>query len=204
MPDTANTPTVPAAGQQGAPDPAEAMLAAAMADMNGDPKDADGGQQNDEQGSSTPWTDPESARREIERLRRENAGWRTKLREVEPIVEQWRQLEEASKTDLQRLEERATAAERERDELRAQAARLRAAAEFGIPADLVDLLGTGDDEQIKARAKVLAERLGAAQAAPPRVRPVEALRSGAAPSSDGPPDANAWFRGFLSSARNNQ
>ncbi|GAA2618789.1 hypothetical protein SMC26_40340 [Actinomadura fulvescens] len=179
MPDTAN-PGAPAAGQPDA-DTTPAPTPQDLADRLNKPD---------------PWDAPETARAEIERLRREAAGWRTKLREVEPIVE-------ASKTDTQRLEDRAGSAERERDELRAQVARLAVAAEVGIPAEFVDMLGAGDDEQIRQRARLIAERLTAQTATgAPRVRPVESLTPGAAPAAaETDRDPNAWFRDFLSSAR---
>lgn len=73
--------------------------------------------------------------------------------------------------------------------LRLQVARERSARRHGLDDDLIELLGTGTDEQIEARAKTLAERIGAAAstpAAPVPRRPVENLRGGGDPSA--PPE----------------
>ncbi|HEX8626731.1 MAG TPA: hypothetical protein VF755_00980 [Catenuloplanes sp.] len=70
--------------------------------------------------------------------------------------------------------------------LRAELTRERLARRYGLDDDLVDLLGTGSDEQIEARAKTLADRLskpGASGSPVPR-RPIEQLRGGADPTSD--------------------
>lgn len=74
------------------------------------------------------------------------------------------------------------------DALRAQLARERAGRRHGLDDDLVDLLGTGTDEQIEARAAALAARLAPAGTAPaptspvPR-RPVEQLHGGGDPTT---------------------
>lgn len=146
-----------------------------------------------------PWGDPDAARKEIEKLRRENASWRTKYNDAKPVLEQFKQLEEASKTDLQRHEERAVTAEKERDELRTNLARMTAATKHSIPADLVDLLGSGSEEDIEARAELLAKKLQATAPAS-NGRPVESLRPGAAPGdASSNADPNAWLRRALGS-----
>jgi hypothetical protein len=179
--DTATTPP-PAAGQpEGATPPAPA------------------GQTSDPDANATPWADPDAARAEIQRLRGEAASWRTKLREAEPLAAKYREFEQSQKTEAQKALEAQTAAEQERDDLRAANARLMAAATHNIPADLIDFLGTGTPEEIGKRAELLAARLPATQQTPPPAsgggRPVEALRPGAAPA--GAPDdsdPNAWLR----------
>ncbi|MHC3427181.1 hypothetical protein [Streptomyces sp. DT18] len=60
-----------------------------------------------------PWADPAAARREIERLRKESASYRTKARELEPLAAKARELEDAQKSEAERLTEQ-LAAERER------------------------------------------------------------------------------------------
>ncbi|MGW3491759.1 hypothetical protein [Streptomyces sp. NPDC001054] len=60
-----------------------------------------------------PWADPAAARREIERLRKESASYRTKARELEPLAAKARELEDAQKSEAERLTEQLTA-ERER------------------------------------------------------------------------------------------
>ena len=108
------------------------------------------------------------------------------------------EIEDAQKTEQQRLQDRATAAEQRAAHLQAANARLLAATTFGIPAELIELLGDGDEEQINERARLLAERLAAATPAPTpapplSTRPVESLKPGAAPSASDP-DPDAWLR----------
>lgn len=128
---------------------------------------------------------PQWARDSLTKANREAANYRTQVAELKPKADQFSALEEASKTEAQRLSETAATAQRDADEARAEAIRYKAAATHGIPADHFDLLGTGTEEEITARAEKLAALL-AVQAAPPTVpatpvRPLEQLRPGATP-----------------------
>lgn len=105
--------------------------------------------------------------------------------------------EDAQKSEQQRMQDRAQAAETQLAALQAQNARLMAATVHGIPAELIDLLGDGTDEQINERAELLAAKLAAAapsaHVTPPQTRPVESLKPGAAPAG-GEQDPDAWLR----------
>ena len=179
-----------------------------------DPQQPAGGSQDDSKpqqrvqqssGSSDPWADPEAARKEIEKLRRESAGWRTKYRDAEPQLSEYQKWVDSQKSEQQKLQEAKETAERELTGLRSANARLMAAATHNLPPDLIDLLGDGSADDIDARAKLLAEKLAAAApAAAPAAepakpasagrRPVEALTPGAKPASEEPDDPNAWLR----------
>jgi hypothetical protein len=161
-------------------------------------------------GKKDPWDDPESARREIEKVRREAAKWRTQYRDAEPQLAEYKKWLDSQKTEHERLAEAKETAERELTTLRSANARLMAAATHNLPPDLIDFLGDGTEEQIDERARVLAARL-AAQAAPaepatesprpaPR-RPVESLTPGARPAGAAPADPNDAFREFLNARR---
>lgn len=107
-------------------------------------------------------------------------------------------LEEAQKTELQRATDRAGGLEKQLADLQSANARLLAAATYNIPPDLIELLGSGSEEEISARAEALAERLKAAvpppaPAAAPQ-RPVESLTPGAAPASSAPATPDDWIR----------
>lgn len=220
MPDTADT-TEPAgqaddttttgataAGQADATatddDQAQLLLADAMSqdDTGGQSKTGDGRTQ------TNVWDDPESARREIEKVRREAAKWRTQFREAEPQLTEYKKWLDSQKTEQQRLAEAKETAERELTTLRSANARLMAAATHNLPPDLIDFLGDGTEEQIDERARVLAERLSAVPAEPapeqprpaPR-RPVESLTPGARPADEPPGDTNEAFRQFVNSRR---
>jgi dsDNA-specific endonuclease/ATPase MutS2 len=129
---------------------------------------------------------PQWARDAITKANKEAAGYRTKLAEVQPMADQFRQLEEASKSELQRIQEAQAAAEKRAEQAAAEAIRYKAAATHGIPADHFDLLGSGTEEEITARAEKISTLLAAQaqqQTPPPKPqsRPVEHMRPGATP-----------------------
>lgn len=197
MQDTADT--TQAAGQPDASSNDATQQALAATVPQTDARSGDGAQDapaGQQQTAADPWADPEAARREIEKLRRESAGWRTKYREAEPQLTEYQKWQDAQKTEQQRLTEAKEAAERELGDLRSTNARLMAAATHNIPPDLIDLLGGGTDDEINARAEILAERLKATAPVPTPTsgRPVESLTPGASPGSSAPADPNAWLR----------
>ena len=194
MPDTAEIPE--AAGQPENDDMAQQLLADAAADS--DPRDGE----EQEQAGGDPWADPEKARKEIETLRRRNSNYRLKLKEAEPQLAEYKQYLDSRKTEQERLAEAKSAAEARLAEVMATNARLMAAATHGIPAELIDLLGAGTEDEIDARARLLAERLAApsdptppAAPRPASTRPVESLTAGGRPADDPPPlDMDAYLR----------
>jgi hypothetical protein len=137
-----------------------------------------------------PARSPEDLQAEIQKLRKENASWRTKYREAEPIVQKHQEMEEAQKTELQRAQEALEQERRSRTEIETGYTRLELAVQFNIPPDDIDLIGSGSREEMEARAA----RLGALHAAsaktppPPSDRPVEGLRPGATPEPPKPAD----------------
>ncbi len=143
---------------------------------------------------------PEWAREAISKANREAATYRTQLREVQPLAEKARELEQAQMSEAQRAAERAAQAERERDALRSEALRYKAAAKHGIGEDYFDLLGSGDEDAISARAERLGGLLATSQRiqqletelealrqgrpAPASARPVASLKPGATPEAN--------------------
>lgn len=95
-------------------------------------------------GGTDPWADPDAARREIEKLRRENAGHRTKVRELEPLAQRARELDEAAKTEAERMNDRLAAAEQRATAAHTRAVRAEvkalAAATFADPDDAAGAL----------------------------------------------------------------
>jgi dsDNA-specific endonuclease/ATPase MutS2 len=137
-----------------------------------------------------PARSPEDLQAEIQKLRKENASWRTKYREAEPIVKAHQEAEEASKTEVQRLQEALQKEQQGRTDIETGYTRLELAVQFSIPPDDIDLIGSGTREEMEARAA----RLGALHASaekkppPPSDRPVEGLRPGATPEPPQPVD----------------
>jgi hypothetical protein len=122
------------------------------------------------------------------------------LNEVRAELAQYR---DAEKTELQKAQEAAKRYESELTTTRVANARLMAAVAHDLPPDLIDLLGDGTDEEIDARAKLLAEKLAATAPAPVAepakpsatpTRPVEALKPGGRPATQEPEDPNDWLR----------
>ncbi|SDL27835.1 hypothetical protein [Streptomyces indicus] len=106
-----------------------------------------------EQKLTDPWADPEAARKEIEKLRRESANYRSKNKELEPLARKAKELEEAQKSEQERLAEQLTASTERIQALQQRAVRSEvkalAAAEFADPEDahaFLDLSAYVDDE----------------------------------------------------------
>ncbi|HWM40126.1 MAG TPA: hypothetical protein VNS49_23775 [Streptomyces sp.] len=111
-----------------------------------------------EGGKSDPWHDPDAARKEIEKLRREAAKHRTKAKELEPLADKARQAEEAQKSEAERLNEQLSAAQKRVEAVQQRAVRAEvralASAEFADPEDapaFLDLDGyVGEDGEVDA------------------------------------------------------
>ena len=106
--------------------------------------------------------------------------------EARQQLEEYNRLVEASKSEAQRQQEALAAAQREAETARSEAIRYKVAATHGLNADHFDLLGSGTEEEISARAEKIAALIAAqAQAqqtpTPLQTRPVEQLRPGATP-----------------------
>lgn len=135
--------------------------------------------------AQTPETDWQAEARKWEKRSKDNYD---RVQELQPLADQFRQLEEASKSDMQRLQESLEAANRAREETAAEALRMKVAMSHGLSADDLELLGTGSEDQLTARAQRIAQlAAAAAQAAatptpPPGGRTVPDLRPGAVPS----------------------
>lgn len=131
--------------------------------------------------------DESRARAKIAKANSEAKGLRSRVKELEAYEAKVRAIEESQKSEQQKLSERAEAAERERESTRAELVRERVARRFSISDDDFDLLGSGTEEQITARAERIAAKDAAAKAlesvttVPRTDRPVEKLRPGATP-----------------------
>ena len=145
-----------------------------------------------EQKEAPPWGedfDAEKAWKLVQNLRadKEKLASRPALTaEQQQQLDEYNRLVEASKSEAQRQQEAIEAAKREAETARAEAIRYKAAAAHGIGADHFDLLGSGTEEEISARAEkiaaLLAQQAQAQQPSTPlQTRPVEQLRPGATP-----------------------
>lgn len=178
-------PAAPAPQQQQPPAPDD-----------GDPDDGDDGDGKGK-GKGKKLETVDDYKAELERVRKESADRRVKLRELEPLAKAALEAEEAKKTEVQKALERAEAAEKRDREREENFNRLDVAVKVGIDPDNIDLIGPGSREEMEQRAlRVKAmQDAQAAPGAPPSDRPVEGLRPGASPEPPKPADDSypaAW------------
>jgi hypothetical protein len=96
---------------------------------------------------------PEAMAAALAKARKEAAQYRTKVRELEPLASKARELEDAGRSEVEKLTARAEAAERERAETVARALRLEVAFDKGLtPAQAKRLVG-GSREELEADAE---------------------------------------------------
>jgi predicted DNA binding CopG/RHH family protein len=153
--------------------------------------DAQPDPQQQPQEGAPPWGDdfdPGRAWSLVQNLREDNAKLKTRpalTEEQQQKLADWDALEQASKTEFERMQEDLGRTKRDAESARAEAVRYKAAATHGIPADHFDLLGSGTEDEITARAEKLAALLAAQTqppvSTPPTRRPVEQMRPGATP-----------------------
>lgn len=178
------------------PTPAEAVAAGRIpAQAQPAPVEAEGkAEPTDWEAEATKW---KAMARQHENKHLGALGFKSKdeIEQLRTSAQKYQEVEDAQKTEIQKATERAQNFEQKLADMQATNARLLAAASHNIPPELIDLLGSGTDEEINARAEVLAERLKPATPVPAPQRPVESLTPGAAPASsaaDTTPDQ--WIR----------
>lgn len=218
-PEAADLDASPATGEDTAE--AERLLAEAVAELTG----GQGGEtkpETPEGEGSDATTEPAKGDADDElgdsgkrALREERKARRDAERELKELRARLQEYEDRDKTELEKALERAKQYEQELAKARVMNARLMAAAEHNLPHDLIELLGDGTEEEIDARAKLLAEKLAAAaprwepddefeEPPPPPpapTRPVESLTPGARPANERPADPNDIFRELLDARR---
>lgn len=111
--------------------------------------------------------------------------WEKRAKENADAAKRLADIEEASKTETQKLQDRLKAAETELSEHRVRDIRARAAREAGLDADMAEFLTASEPETALAQAKALAKRV---QPAKPD------LRQGARQPTQTKEDVNAWLR----------
>lgn len=172
--------------------------------------------QSPEGASTDPWADPEVARKEIEKLRRENANHRTKNKELEPLAKKAKELEDAQKSETERLTGQLTEAQQRFETVQRRAVRSEvkalAADEFADPEDAHAFLDLGayvDDEGDIDAAAIQKDLKDLLKRKPHLAKPADAGPRRPAPdrsqgsSGNGsrtPSDPGAVFAGFMNQA----
>ena len=166
------------------------------------PADESQANSSSEEKRTFPWDDPESAKAEIEKLRKESAKHRSRNRELEPLASKWKEKEDSEKTDLQRMSEELEALRGTSAKLEANNNRLMVAAEFNLDADFMPLLN-GDSDQMRATAELISRKLRSPSPGPAgSSRPVAALKPGVIANTDKPVDNNDAIRRLFHSKYN--
>lgn len=116
--------------------------------------------------------------------RREAAKYRTTAKENAAAASELEKIRDSQKTEAQKIQDRADAAEKRATAAETELIIERIARRHKIDDDDLDLLGSGTEEQIEARAKRIAAKNaavldGAVTKAPPSDKPVQKLRPGA-------------------------
>ena len=123
---------------------------------------ASGGDQQTPPWGSDEEFDPSKAWKLIQNLRSD-------IEELKPKAAKAKELEDAQKSESQRLADQLEAAKSEGSAAKSEAARLKAAIKHGLSEDDLELLGDGTPEQIEERAKRLADRIAGAEGKKPVV-----------------------------------
>lgn len=127
----------------------------------------------------TTLTDVEALQAELNKARQEAAQSRAKNNELKTAAEKWAEFEESQKSELQKAQELNESLQRQAQAAQLEAAKTATALRYGLPADDLDLLGTGDEATIAARAQRLADlHKAATHTPPPSQQPRENLASG--------------------------
>ncbi|MEU3350254.1 hypothetical protein [Streptomyces sp. NPDC037389] len=145
-------------------------------------------------GEARPWENAAAARAEIERLAAELAGHAARVAELEPAAAELHQLQEAGKTEAQRLTERAEAAERLAEQTRADLVRAQVAHSRGLTERQAARLVGATREELEADADELLADITPSPAAHRLMRPDPSQGSS---GQDAAADPAAMFAGLL-------
>lgn len=116
-------------------------------------------------------------------LKAERQARKAAEKQLQELQDRIKSFEDRDKSDLERLTEQAQQAQAEAAKAQAELLRLRVAADSGLPADLIEFLGTGDEESLRAQAEKLLA--ATARAEEPR-SPAPDPSQGAKPGNTGP------------------
>lgn len=121
--------------------------------------------------------DIERAKAAIAKRNQENKSLRSRLKELEARDAKLAEIENASKTELERLAEQLAAAQTDAQEARLQVARSRVVAEKGLPADLAEFLTGSTPEELEQQADKLAALIPSPGEGTSTLRHTERLRT---------------------------
>lgn len=123
----------------------------------------DGAAQEAEEDEHESTLDPK-AKSALEKVRREAANLRKRLKEIEPAARKLKELEDKDKSETQKLNDQLGALQTKITEYEVREVRSAAAAAVGLPATMAQFITASDPAEAKEQAKTL---LGFAKAGPP-------------------------------------
>lgn len=98
----------------------------------------------------------DDARKEIQKLRREAANKRVKNKELEEKASNWQKHLDSQKTEMEKLIDRANAAEGEAKKAQRETAVAKMIVKYQIPEEFQEFLVGENEEELKAKAEKLA------------------------------------------------
>lgn len=126
----------------------------------------------------------------VDKLRKENAKYRTEAKANAEAAKRLAELEESQKSEAEKQAERIAELEKQIEGATVQAVRARMAAKYQIDPEDADLFLTGTDEEtVEAQAKRLSERVSASKNNPPPVS-----KEGAVTNAVGSDDEREFLR----------
>jgi predicted nucleic acid-binding Zn-ribbon protein len=133
----------------------------------------------------------EQALAELSKVRREAAKHRTEKQATKAALDELQKYKDAEKTELELLKERAEKAESAAAEATRERAARAAAKAAGLDAEWADLVRGNTEDELRASAEALAERLGNAAPA------TTAFNTGNRAPVRAPESASAAFRAMF-------
>lgn len=121
----------------------------------------------------------------VAKLRKEAAKYRTEAKANAEAAQRLAEIEEANKTEQEKLAEKLAELEQEATSARAEALRFKIASKFGVSDEDADLFLTGTDEETltKQAERLAARSEDAGKPRPPKPDPNQGRQSGAAAST---------------------
>ncbi len=148
---------------------------------------------NSEEKDGNEQFDEARAKADLSKKNRENANLRARLKELKPLAEKAKELEDAQKSESEKLTEAKTSAEKKALEAGQEAMRLRVALKKGLTETQAKRLVGETEEELEADADGLLESFKPKEddetqedesTETKRSRPRERLKSGTAPSAE--------------------
>lgn len=124
--------------------------------------------------------DPEVLRREIAKLRKENAAKRTKNKEIEEAAKKWQEHLDSQKSEMEKLQDQLNALTAENKKLALAQKQRDLAKEYGVDPDLEEFIVGDDLDEMTEKAKKLAAK---SKKKPPDATDMRAGRASPPPQS---------------------